>query len=183
MTDDEAALVRLLRIDSAVRCVPRRTDLPTGALYAVECRPRHPLVDRVGIYAFASANDAAWTYMNRMASHGVDVNAGDCGRDIPGETAWTAGDNEGSWDDPGAFNWENAALSPNRSGCFRDENGRANVRATCGTAYVGILGTGTDLSDLDAWTWRYPEGYTPGMPDRPGICVRDATSDPGVPGA
>lgn len=183
MTDDEAALLRLLRLDAADNCAPRRTDLPEVALYAVECRPDDPLVDRVGIYAFKSANDAAWTYMNRMASSGVDVNAGDCGRDIPGDAPWTAGDGEGNWDDPGVFNFENAVLSPNRSGCFRDENGKANVRATCGTAYVGILGTGKDLSTLNDWAWRYPKGYEPGMPDRPGICVHDAGSAQGVPGA
>jgi len=183
MTADEAALLRLLRLDAAVGCAPRRTDLPKESLYGVECHLEDPLVDRVGIYAFRDANGAAWSYMNRMASYGVDVNAGDCVRDIPGDAPWTSGDGEGSWDDPGVFNWENSALTPNRSGCFRDENGKANVRATCGIAYIGILGRGSDLSDLNDWTWRYPKGYEPGTPDRPGICVRDATTEPGIPGA
>ena len=37
-----------------------------------------------------------------------------------------------------------------------------------------MLGTGTDLSDLHDWIWRYPEGYEPGTPDSPGICIGDA---------
>jgi hypothetical protein len=34
-----------------------------------------------------------------------------------------------------------------------------------------VLGVGKDLSELVDWTWRYPRGYEPGMPDEPGICV------------
>jgi hypothetical protein len=173
MTSEENALLGALRPDAAVSCVARRTDLPEGAVRAIECRPDTQSVARVGIYWFPSANEAAYAYMTRMASYGVDVNAGDCGRDIPGEAAWTPGDHEGSFEDPGVFNFENAVLSPNRIGCFRDENGKANVRATCGNAYIGVLGTGTDLSDLNDWTWRYPAGYEPGTPDSPGICVGD----------
>jgi hypothetical protein len=181
MTAEEEALLGVLRIDAAVNCVPRRTDLPEGSLRGIECRPDDRLVSRVGIYWFPSAIEAAFAYMTRMAAYGVDVNAGDCVRDIPGDAPWTAGDGEGSFDDPGVFNWENAALSPNRSGCFRDENGGANVRATCGNAYVGVLGTSTDLSDLNDWTWLYPEGYEPGTPDSPGICIGDGLNAPDVP--
>ena len=87
---------------------------------------------------------------------------------------------EGDIYDPGVFNWENAALSPNRSGCFLDEDGAANIRATCGNAYVGVLGTGSDLSDLYDWAWRYPAGYEPGTPDMPGICIGDSLFEPDV---
>ena len=176
MTTKERALIRLLRVDAGVDCAPRRVDLPDGALRGIECRPNDPLVARVGIYEFKDPIQAAYTYMTRMAASGVDVNAGDCLRDIPGEGAWTPGDGEGNYDDPGVFNWENEALSPNRSGCFRDENGVANMRVTCGNAYVGVLGTGTDLSELNDWTWTYPAGYEPGTPDSPGICVGPAAT-------
>jgi hypothetical protein len=176
MTPAEAALLRQLRVDAAVNCAPRRVDLPEGALRGIECRPNDPLVSRVGIYQFKSDIEAAHAYMTRMASYGVDVNAGDCNKDVPGETAWTPGDGEGNIDDPGVFNWENSVLSPERSGCFRDENGSANVRATCGDTYIGILGTGKDLSDLHDWAWRYPEGYEVGTPDPPGICIGAAAS-------
>ena len=174
MTPEEEALIAALRLDAAVNCEPRRADLPEGALYGIECRPDDPLVARVGIYWFPSPNEAAHGYMTRMAEYGVDVNAGDCGRDIPGDAPWRPGDGEGSIEDPGVFNWENSVLSPDRSGCFVDENGVANVRATCGNAYIGVLGTGTDLSELNDWAWTYPAGYEPGTPDMPGICVGDS---------
>ena len=176
MTPDEAALVDVIRADAALACAPRRTDLPEGALYGIECRPDDPTIARVGVYRFASPIEAAHAYMTRMASYGVDVNAGDCGSDVPGDAPWTPGDGEGNFDDPGVFNWENAALSPARSGCFLDENGIANVRATCGDAYVGVLGTGTDLSDLNDWAWAYPEGVEPGTPSAPGICIGPGAS-------
>jgi len=178
LTPDEEALIAQLRLDAGVNCVPRRTDLPQGALRGIECRPNDPLVARVGIYWFDSANEAAYAYMTRMAEGGVDVNAGDCNRDVPGDAPWTAGDGEGNFEDPGVFNWENSVLTPNRNGCFVDEDGKANVRATCGYAYIGVLGTGTDLSDLQDWTWRYPEGYEPGTPDSPGLCVGAARLAP-----
>jgi hypothetical protein len=176
MTPAEAALLRELRIDAAANCAPRRVDLPEGAVRGIECRPNDPLVARVGIYWFKSLNEAAYAYMTRMASYGVDVTAGDCGKDVPGDAPWTPGDGEGNFDDPGVFNWENSVLTPSRSGCFRDENGKANFRATCGNAYVGVLGTGTDLSDLNDWAWRYPVGYQARTPDAPGICIGAAAS-------
>ncbi len=168
MTRKERKLVAMLRPDVAVNCVPRRTDLPEGALRAVECYPDDPLVARVGVYEFATGNEAAYAYMTRMAASGVDVNSGNCHRDKPGEEAWMPGDGESNFDDPGVFNWENSALMPERIGCFRNEDGVANVRATCGAAYIGVLGRDKDLSDLTDWTWRYPKGYEARMPDSPG---------------
>ena len=171
MTAAEAALMRELRTDTAVNCVPRRTDLPPGAIRGIECRPNDPLVARVGVYQFKTGNEAAYAYMTRMASSGVDVNSGDCNQDVPGESGWIPGDGELEPTDPDAFNWENSALVTERIGCFRDENGTANVRAVCDASYIGVLGTAADLSDLFDWTWRYPQGYEPGTPDAPGLCV------------
>ena len=116
--------------------------------------------------------------MTRMAERGVDVTAGQCTSDLPGEEPWMAGDGEGSFEDPGVFNWENSVLAPGRIGCFLDDDGMANVRLTCGNAYIGVLGTGTDLSDLQDWSWRYPAGYEPGTPDAPGLCVGAARLTP-----
>jgi hypothetical protein len=171
MTRRERKLVATLRPDVAVNCVPRRADLPEGALRAVECFPEDPLVARVGVYEFETGNEAAYAYMTRMASSGVDVNSGNCNRDKPGEEPWTPGDGEADYDDPGVFNWENSALSPERIGCFLNEDGVANVRATCGYSYIGVLGTGRDLSDLTDWTWKYPKGTEHSVPEPPGICV------------
>ncbi len=172
MTAAERALVNGLRRDAAVDCAPRRTDLPDGAIRGVECRADDPLVASVGVYEFASENEAAYAFETRLASYGVDVNAGDCSSDVPGEGAWIPGDGIGNYDDPGVFNWENSVLSPARSGCFRNEHGVANVRATCGSIYVGVLGTAKDLSDLYDWTWAYQPGYGHDTPEPPGICVR-----------
>ncbi|HEX5829227.1 MAG TPA: hypothetical protein VFY23_16995 [Candidatus Limnocylindrales bacterium] len=178
MTEDERALIEALRVDAATECGPRRTDLPAGARYGIECRPDDPQVARVGIYWFDSANAAAAAYMARMAEAGVTANAGDCVQDRPGDTPWVAGDYEGDVSDPGAFTWEGAVLASERNGCFLDENGTANVRATCGQTYVGILGTRTDLSELLDWAWAYPEGYEAGTPDAPGICIGEGVYSP-----
>jgi hypothetical protein len=116
--------------------------------------------------------------MARMAEAGVTANAGDCVQDRPGDTPWVPGDDEGDVSDPGVFVWEGAVLASERTGCFLDENGTANVRVTCGQAYVGILGTRSDLSALLDWAWSYPEGYEPGTPDAPGICIGEGVYSP-----
>jgi hypothetical protein len=177
MSADETALIAELRADAAVDCAPRRTDLPEGARYAIECRPESPLVQRIGIYRYDSPNDAAFAYMTRMAAAGVDVNSGDCQSDRAGEGAYVPGDGEGNYDDPGVFNWENSALMSERNGCFLDEFRNANVRLVCDRDYIGVLGTKDDLSDLLDWAWEYPQGYEPGTPDVPGLCVGPAVLD------
>ena len=152
MTKGEKKLVAMLRPDAAVNCVPRRSDLPKGARFGIECRPHGSLAARVGVYRFASSNEAAFAYMSRMALAGVDVRAGNCNRDKPGEEPWVPGDGEADYDDPGVFNWENEALMPERIGCFLNDDGIANVHVACGFDYIGVLGTGRDLSDLTDWT-------------------------------
>ncbi len=171
MTAAEKGLVALLRPDAAIDCMPRRTNLPEGAVRGIECRADDPLVASVGLYWYPTGNEAAHAYMTRLAAYGVDVNAGDCSHDVPGDAPWTPGDDVGNYDDPGVFNWENSVLSPDRNGCFRNENGLANVRATCGNAYIGVLGTKKDLSELYDWARRYPAGSPHDTPEPPGICV------------
>lgn len=175
LSDDEQWLIARLREDAAVDCTPRRTDLPPRALAGVECRPDSDLVARVGIYGFRDERDAALSYLERLASAGVTPNSGDCIHGIPGETAWTPGDGEGSIEDDSAIVVDGQALVRYRSGCFHDENGTANYRATCwGLAdegvYVGVLGRGRDLAALEDWAWMYPEGVPQGTPSQPGIC-------------
>jgi hypothetical protein len=176
MTPDEAALIGAIRVDAAKDCVPRRANLPDGALYGIECRPVGSPAARVGVYKFASRNEAAYSYMTRMASYGIDPSEGDCAKGISGDGAYMPGDGEGSIDDPGVFNWENSVLSPSRIGCFRDADGKANVRTTCGDVYIGVLGAARDVSKLHDWTWTYPKGYEPGTPDVPGLCIGAAVS-------
>ncbi len=171
LSADEAELIGRLRADAAIDCVPRRTDLPAGALYAIECQPGDPLVQRVGVYRYATSNDAAFAYMTRMSDAGIAPNTGDCLADTAGDSAYFPGDGESPVDAPGMFDWEGEALVTQRNGCFLDEFDSANVRLVCDNDYIGILGARDDTSDLMDWAWTYPDGYEPGTPDLPGICV------------
>ena len=159
MTKGERKLVAMLRPDAAVNCVPRRSDLPKGARFGIECSPHGSLAARVGVYRFASSNEAAFAYMTRMASAGVDVRSGNCNRDKPGEEPWVPGDGEANYDDPGVFNWENEALMPERIGCFLNDDGIANVRVACGFDYIGVLGTGQRPVGPHRLDLEVPEGH------------------------
>ena len=85
---DETALIAALRSDAAVRCEPRRTDLPVLAIAGVDCRVGSTLVERVGAYRFRDTRDAATTYLDRLATYDVAPATGDCqsgtGGDRPG---------------------------------------------------------------------------------------------------
>ncbi len=165
-TADEAALIAALRTDAAVRCAPRRTDLPVLATAGVDCRVGSSLVERVGAYRFRDARDAATTYLDRLAAYDVAPTTGDCLAGTGGDAAWMPGDGT-----PGADRVSVAGTGPwvvGRSGCFLDENGTANVRVTCGSMYVGVLGRGTDPAALYRWVWDSPGSVETGDP--PGIC-------------
>ena len=154
---DEAALVAGLRADAAVDCVPRRTGLPARAIAGIECRVNGALVTRVGAFRFLDARDAVTTYLERLASYHVAPATGDCLAGTSGDVAWMPGD---------------GATGPRvvgRSGCFLDENGTANVRATCGSMYVGVLGRDADLAALDRWVRTSEHGQV-GAGEPPGIC-------------
>ena len=174
LSADEAELIGRLRADSAVSCTPRRTDLPAGALYGIECDPGDPLVQRFGVYRYATANDAAFAYMTRMSDAGIAPNTGDCLIDTAGDGAYFPGDGESPVDAPGMFDWEGRSLVAQRNGCFLDEFDKANVRLVCENDYIGILGNEDDLSDLMNWAWTYPDNYEPGTPDLPGLCIGPA---------
>jgi hypothetical protein len=167
----EQELVAKLREDARVQCQPRRTDLPHLAIAGVECFPSDDLVARVGIYGFATDRDAATAYLDRLSSAGVSPDTGGCPDGIPGDVGWTAGDGEGPVDAPDAIVVKGKTLIPYRSGCFYDENGTANFRATCwDSTYVGVLGRTRDIAALERWAWAYPEDVEQGTPGPPGIC-------------
>ena len=185
-TADEAALVAGLRTDAAVHCAPRRTDLPVLAVAGVECRLETAIVARVGVYRFGGDQDATATYLERLASYAVAPATGDCAGGTAGDSAWMPGDGSPGTIDPQLV-LKNATGSwaVGRTGCFLDENGTANVRATCGSTYLGILGRTSDLAALYGWVWRSEGGTTePSTP--PGICRLGAPAAAGsgsVPGA
>jgi hypothetical protein len=144
----EAALVAALRGDAAVGCAPRRHDLPVRAIAGVECRVAHGSVARVGAYGFGGVSDATTAYLGRLTSYGVAASTGDCAGGHAGDAPW----------------------SPNgRSGCFLDENGSANVRVTCGSTYIGVLGNDDAIADLYRWTWK-PSDPATDRGKAPGIC-------------
>ncbi len=58
-----------------------------------------------------------------------------------------------------------------RYGCFVNEQGVANFRATCGEgAYVGVLGRTSRLDELSSWALRWPDPDNLSFP-MPGICA------------
>lgn len=167
-TAAERTLLNELRKDARVACAPRRDDLPPGATTGVECRLSTGLVDRVGVYGFVAdwdgdaADVAVRAYLERMASHGVEPGEGNCQAGLSGDRSWPD-----YLPDEGRGGYRSE-----RSGCFLDENGIANVRVTCYRGvYIGILGKSDDLAALYRWAWRIADGESPER-DPPGICAK-----------
>ena len=154
---------------SAARRGP--TNLPPKSTAGIECVVGSNLVDRVGVYAFATPQDALAAYIARMAGYGVALRSGDCSAGKAGDQAWTPGDGP---DEGGDQPW--------RTGCFLDENGKANVRAICGleagsgevARYIGVLGASTKIKPLLDWTNAYEDGVETPVPSPPGICMTAA---------
>ncbi len=63
-------------------------------------------------------------------------------------------------------------LSPDRDGCFINDEGYANYRATRSgsNVYIGILGTSDDMAALADFAWLGSQD-TPGNPDPVGRTV------------
>lgn len=150
LTDDEAYLRSGIRNDAAIDCVPRRDDLPTGAIAGLECSPGTALVERIGVYLFPDAASMLAAYRERMVAEGVTLGQGLC-FEGEGDTNYV----------PGEVDLEVAY----RHGCFINEAGRANYRATFPDqhVYLGILGNTDDTSALEQWAWEGNED-TPGSP-------------------
>ena len=165
----EVDLIAGLRSDAVVNCAPRRKDLPVRATAGVECRVNSDPVARFGAYRFRDPHDAALTYFERLASNDVDPASGDCSGGTSGDAPWMPGDGTtGIAAERVAFAGSDRWVV-GRSGCFLDDDGTANVRLTCGSTYIGILGRGADLATLHEWAWRSQTDPVPsGEP--PGIC-------------
>jgi hypothetical protein len=166
----EADLVSALRADAAVGCAPRRAKLPPRATAGVRVPGqrgrRHP---RRGVSFADPRDDAATTYLERLAAYGVKPAAGDCPGGKSGDAAWMAGDRAAGRIRDRVHVGATGPWVVGRIGCFLDENGTANVRLTCGPTYVGILGRDADLADLDRFAMASATGPTKAG-QRPGIC-------------
>jgi hypothetical protein len=168
----EADLVAGLRSDAGVHCAPRRTDLPVRATAGVECRLNTDLVSRVGAYRFGDARDAALTYFERLALNDVNPGSGDCSAGAKGDSPWMPGDGTtSSAPDRVAFAGSDRWVV-GRSGCFLDDD-TANVRLTCDSTYIGIVGRSGDLAALYEWAWRSQVGDT-AAGEPPGLCTSGA---------
>ena len=161
-TDAERDLLEELRVDAHVACAPRRADLPDGATAGVECRIGSSLVDRVGIYRFADQDSILPVYLDRLANYGVEPRTGACELGVPGDSAYGPGEDEGT------------PLMTWRSGCFHDENGKANLRLICDTTYVGVLGATDDIDALEAWASIIDENFPGETPSSHGLCYGPA---------
>lgn len=166
---DEESLVAGLRADAAVNCAPRRTGLPARAIAGIECRVNGAVVTRVGAFRFQDARDAATTYFERLASYHVAPATGDCLAGTSGDAAWMPGDGTAGSDASRVLLGDTGPWVVGRSGCFVDENGTANVRATCGSTYIGVLGRDKDLAALDRWVRTSVDGQV-AAGEPPGIC-------------
>jgi hypothetical protein len=137
---EEEYLIAGVRPAAAVDCEPRRSDLPARAIAGIECVPDDGTAERVGAYRFATADDLLATYSERMAEAGVPLGSGGCFSG-PGETNYVPGPTD--------------LTVPYREGCFINEFGFANYRATYPDerVYVGILGSASGTAALQRWAW------------------------------
>ena len=146
-TADEQALIDgILR--GADDCHPVRDGLPAGAVAGIECASDDPAVARVGFYRFADEDTMLDAYLARMASEGISLDSGGC----------VDGEGEGSY-----VPYE--GQSPWRHGCFLNDEGYANYRATLPGArvYIGILGRSDDMAALESFSFLGSQD-TPGNP-------------------
>ena len=134
----------------AENCKPVRVDLPDGAVAGIECTADDAAVARVGFYLFEDETSTVSAYLARMAAEGITLDSGSC---VDG-----AGEVEGAY-----VPFE--GQSPWRAGCFINDQGYANYRATLpgSHVYIGILGNSDDMAALEDFAFRGNQD-TPGGP-------------------
>lgn len=136
----------------AIDCQPVRADLPSRAVAGIECRADDRAVAKVGFYLFKSDKDTLNAYLQRMTAEGVELESGGC---IAGE-----GEGENAY-----VPWEGPGIAPWRNGCFINDAGFANFRATLPGehVYIGILGRTANMAALADFAWKFNQD-TPGTP-------------------
>jgi hypothetical protein len=132
----------------AIDCEAIRDDLPANALAGIECDSDEPAIARIGFYLFDDDQAMLDAYVDRMTAEGVALGSGGC-VDGEGENAYTPG--------------EGMVLS--RNGCFVNEAGIGNYRATLpgSHVYFGILGRTAEMAALLDFAWLGSQD-TPGNP-------------------
>jgi hypothetical protein len=131
-------------------CSTVRSGLPSRAIAGIDCDLVGSPVARMGFYLFRNEADLLKVYLARMKAEGIGVESGDC----------RGGEGESSY-----IPWAGDDLSPYRQGCFINDLGYANYRATLpgSQVYVGLLGRTADYRALEDWAWIGNEDV-PGSP-------------------
>lgn len=149
-TAAERLLYGAVRDDIARTCEPRRNQNPNGTVAALQCKPETDKVRDMAYYLM-EGDDAARVYRERMKDAGVrnGTERRSCAFGNPSEMYWTG-----------------AGMVA--AGCYRNDDGRANLRFT-NTAtrcrqltagktqlesphlYMAVLGPNRDIASL--WEW------------------------------
>lgn len=131
-------------------CVPVREGLPKETTGAIECVTNDPNVAKVGFYLFDGSAAALDAYYARFKAEGVPLNTGTCSEGTgEGEGAYIPGPDD----------------TDSRHGCFVNDQGVANYRATLPglLLYMGVLGRNADTKALEQFAWR-GNADVPGQP-------------------
>jgi hypothetical protein len=149
-TREEAYLLAGVRRD-VVDCEPVRSALPQRATAGIECGADTRVVARVGFYLFDDESDLLAAYFARMKAEGVQIERGGICSEGESEHGYISTDGR-------------PESVPNRGGCFINDAGFANYRATLpDRVYIGILGRDADMAALEDWAWKGSQD-TPGSP-------------------
>ncbi len=144
LTQEERFLGLVLRADAAENCQPRRTGLPPRAVVGIECVIASKVVDRVGVYGFDYDDEAAaLTYLERMDAYGALGATGDCLAGSPQDSPHDETPDGVLIEDGDQVEYQGAIYAQWRFGCFLNEHGIANFRATCGTGTSSACSGGT----------------------------------------
>jgi hypothetical protein len=140
-TRGELLLLSGVRDDVLSTCIPRHHDVARGAIAAIECFPESRLVDSLAFYLFPDRGTMQDVYLARLGAEGVHMDTGDCGAGVPGEGADTP--------------FADDLLDGDRSGCFINRKGYANVRfiASGSPVYGAVLGETADVAKLMDWAY------------------------------
>ncbi len=126
--------------NDVIDCAPVRSALPPRSTAGIECEAENSAVARVGFYLFDDESDLLAAYFARMKAEGVKTDSGTICSEGESERGYVPSDGE---------------LVPDRAGCFINDAGIANYRATRPSrVYIGILGRTADMGALEDWAWK-----------------------------
>ena len=116
--EPEAALIHGARLDLQGKCVTLRTDLPAGALGAIECTPASDVAARASMVVFDTQAQLLDAYWANVEAQGIEprTNGGRCEPGVASEGGYVPGDGH-----PG--------LEPvERGACWIDADGYGPLR-------------------------------------------------------